>query len=138
MRRAHRAFDRALQARLAPHGISTAHWYYLRVLWEEGGLGQRELSERVNVAENTTTAMIAAMAADGLVVRTRDPADRRRRIVTLTPKGEALRALLPCAEEVNAAAGAGLSGAELDAFFAVLERMTANLAGPAADAQPEA
>lgn len=130
MRRAHRAFDRALQARLAPHGISTGHWYYLRVLWERGAVSQRELSERVNVAENTAAATIAAMAEDGLVERTRDPLDRRRRIVRATARAERLReALMPLARGVNEAAAAGIGEAELDAFVATLGRLTANLGG---------
>ena len=48
---------RALQARLAAHGVSFGHWTFLRILWERDGLTQRELSaeagepgERLHVA----------------------------------------------------------------------------------------
>ncbi|MFX8633184.1 hypothetical protein ABTM26_19550, partial [Acinetobacter baumannii] len=39
-----RALVRALQARLARHGVSFGHWSFLRILWERDGLTQRELS----------------------------------------------------------------------------------------------
>ena len=40
-----RAFVRALQTRLAAHGVPFGHWTFLRVLWEEDGITQRALSE---------------------------------------------------------------------------------------------
>jgi len=127
-RRAHRAFDRALQRRLAPHGIATGQWYYLRALWEEDGLTQRALSERTGVAENTTTAMIAAMLADGLVTRARAADDKRKWVITLTPRARALRdELLPLAAEVNALAAGGLAEADQARFLTAIAAMTANL-----------
>jgi hypothetical protein len=77
-RRAHRAFDRLLEAFLKPHGLKTGYWYYLRVLWIEDGVSQKRLSEMNNVTENTTTAIIGAMARDGLVER--NPTHGRTRV----------------------------------------------------------
>ena len=37
-----RALVRALQSRLAAHGVSFGHWTFLRILWEHDGLTQRE------------------------------------------------------------------------------------------------
>lgn len=128
VRRAHRAFDRALQRRLAPHGIAPGFWYYLRALWDEDGLTQRELSDRTGVAENTTTAMIAAMMKDGLVTRTRAVDDKRKWRVALTPRGWSLReALFPYAAEVNDLAVADIGPADRELFLDLIERMTANL-----------
>lgn len=39
-----RSLQRALQARLARHGVAPGHWDFLRVLWQHDGLTQRELS----------------------------------------------------------------------------------------------
>ncbi len=44
VRDAHRAFQRLLERRIAPHGITRGQWYFLRVLWTEDGPSQRELS----------------------------------------------------------------------------------------------
>ena len=51
---AFRAFSRALEVRTAPHGVSSGQWRFLRVLWREDGLTQRELSRRVGMREPTT------------------------------------------------------------------------------------
>lgn len=135
VRRAHRAFDRALQRRLVPHGINTAYWYYLRALWDEDGLTQKQLSERTGVAENTTTATIAGMVKDGLVTRTRTQDDRRKWRIGLTPRARKLRdELLPCAAQVNAAAARGLDPRDLARFLEVVEQMTASLGADAAQA----
>ena len=128
VRLAHRAFDRALQRRIAPHGISTSQWYCLRALWEADALTQRQLSRATGVAENTVTVTVASMVRDGLVTRTRSSEDKRRQVIALTTRARALKAqLLPLAQEVNALAGAGLEPGEQARFLAMIAAMTANL-----------
>jgi MarR family transcriptional regulator, organic hydroperoxide resistance regulator len=109
-----RALDRALQARLATHGVSLGHWPYLRVLWETDGLTQRELSREAGVMEPTTFAAMKAMEARGYIVR-RQLADNRRKVhIFLTAKGRRLEArLVPLAEAVNAIAMRGVSAADV-------------------------
>lgn len=51
VRDTHRAFIRALHARIIGHGITKGQWFFLRALWEEEGLTQRELSQRVGMME---------------------------------------------------------------------------------------
>ena len=94
VRLAHRAFDRALQRRIAPHGISTSQWYCLRALWEADALTQRQLSRATGVAENTVTVTVASMVRDGLVTRTRSSEDKRRQVIALTTRARALKAQL--------------------------------------------
>jgi DNA-binding MarR family transcriptional regulator len=97
-----RALVRALQMRLAEHGVSFGHWTFLRILWESDGLTQRELSELAGVMEPTTFSAVKAMERLGYVVRRRRPGDRKKVYVFLTPKGRGLRRkLVPLAEEVN-------------------------------------
>ena len=128
VRRAHRAFDRRLNAHLQKHGLKTGYWYYLRVLWARDGLTQRELSTANNVTENTTTSMINAMVKDGLVVRLRDDRDQRIWRIMLTDRAKSMReGLLPYAREVNQTAAAGLSSKELAVCLSVLTRLSTNL-----------
>jgi DNA-binding MarR family transcriptional regulator len=97
-----RALVRALQMRLAEHGVSFGHWTFLRILWESDGLTQRELSEQAGVMEPTTFSAVKAMERLGYVVRRRRPGDRKKVYVFLTSKGRGLRRkLVPLAEEVN-------------------------------------
>lgn len=102
LRDLHRAFARALQERIVPHGVSMGQWFFLRALWEEDGLTQRELSQRVGMMEPTTVTALNSMERRGLVERCRNTQDRRKVNIYLTPKGKALRDVLqPMAAEVE-------------------------------------
>jgi len=128
VRDANRAFQRLLERRIAPHGVTRGQWYFLRVLWEEDGLSQRELSERVGMMEPTTAVALRGMEKAGLIRRTRSDEDRRTAVVRLTPKARRMRTrLLAVARGVNARGGEGISEAELDRFRNAIRRMTANL-----------
>jgi len=99
---ASRAFVRALQSRLARHGVPFGQWTFLRILWESDGLTQRELSAEAGVMEPTTHVALNTMERRGYIRRRRLAADRRNVYVHLTAKGRALKAkLVPLAEEVN-------------------------------------
>ncbi len=89
-------------------------WYFLRALWHEDGLTQRELSVRVGTMEPTTLSAILVMEKKGLVRRVRNPDDRRKWHIHLTPKGRAAKAkLLPLAREVVDTAVQNLSRGEV-------------------------
>ena len=66
-------------------------WYFLRVLWTEDGLSQRELSARVGMMEPTTVIALRSMEKSGLIRRVRSADDRRKVLVWLTPKAKRLR-----------------------------------------------
>jgi MarR family transcriptional regulator, organic hydroperoxide resistance regulator len=97
-----RALVRALQMRLAEHGVSFGHWTFLRILWEGDGLTQRGLSEQAGVMEPTTFSALKAMERLGYIIRRKRGGDRKKVYVLLTPKGRRLRSkLVPLAEDVN-------------------------------------
>jgi len=124
-----RSFLRSLQARLAGHGISLGHWVFLRILWEQDGLTQRELSQEAGVMEPTTAVALRAMEELGLIRRERLPDNRKSVYVYLTRRGKALKAkLVPLAEEVNRLAMSGLSQADIATTRRSLLVMLDNLA----------
>jgi DNA-binding MarR family transcriptional regulator len=128
VRDANRAFQRLLERRIAPHGVTRGQWYFLRVLWEQDGLSQRELSTRVGMMEPTTVIALRGMEKAGLIRRTRSADDRRVTLVRLTSKAKRLRnRLLKLSQSVNEQGAAGIEAAELDRFRRVIRRMTANL-----------
>ncbi|TWA60688.1 DNA-binding MarR family transcriptional regulator [Azospirillum brasilense] len=130
VREAHRALTRALQVRIVDHGVSMGQWYFLRALWDEDGLTQRELSQRVGMMEPTTVTALNNLERCDLVQRVRNPHDRRKVNIYLTPKGKALRAdILPCAEEIEESATQGVSLDDLALTVSVLRRVSANLGG---------
>ena len=129
VRRCHRRFDRLLTSYLAPHGLKTGFWYYLRILWIEDGVSQKHLSALTNVAENTTASLLNMMVADGLVTRTRDEHDGRKFRIHLTEKGRALESeLIDYAGDINRVASAGIEPGEMDICLSVLRGMSDNLA----------
>ena len=104
------------------------HWYFLRVLWEEEGFTQRELSERVGMKESTTFTALTSMERSGLIRRSRNETDRRKVHVFLTAKGKALKAeLLPLAKDVNEIATRDFSADEVKQLRTLLERVRHNL-----------
>jgi DNA-binding MarR family transcriptional regulator len=102
VRRAYRAFTRALEQRLAAHDVSISMWFFLRLLWLENGKTQKALSEELGLSQPTTVAAIDNLEKRGFVERRRNTVDRRRSNVYLTTTGRALEtALVPYAKEVN-------------------------------------
>jgi MarR family transcriptional regulator, organic hydroperoxide resistance regulator len=105
-----RALVRALQVRLAEHGVPFGHWTFLRILWEHDGLTQSELSSEAGVMEPTTFTALKAMEKLGYIKRKHAPGNRKNVYVFLTAKGRGLKEkLVPIAEDVNRVAVAGLT-----------------------------
>lgn len=124
-----RALVRALQMRLAEHGVSFGHWTFMRILWERDGVTQRELSDQAGVMEPTTFSALKAMEQLGYVTRRRLPENRKNIYVFLTAKGRALKEkLVPLAEDVNRVAVAGLSAQEVARTREILLGIIENLA----------
>ena len=124
-----RAFRRALQIRLAEHGVPFGHWSFLRILWEADGLTQKELSSRAGVMEPTTFAAMRAMEALGYVKRRQLPTNKKNVYVHLTAKGRALKKkLVPLAEETNHISVRQVNEADLATARRVLLAMIENLA----------
>ena len=128
VRDAHRAFQRLLERRIAPYGVTRGQWYFLRVLWTTDGLSQRELSARVGMMEPTTVIALRSMEKAGLIRRERDGDDRRKVRVLLTGKAKRLRnELLGVARTITDEAEEAISARDLASFRRVIARLTANL-----------
>lgn len=123
-----RLMQRALAARIEPGGVAPGAWYFLRVLWEEDGLTQRELADRIGMREPTAVVALRGMEEAGWITRERVVEDRRKVTVRLTPTGRALRErLLPEAHAVVAQATRDLTVEEVATLLALLRRARRNL-----------
>lgn len=124
-----RAFRRALQIRLAEYGVPFGHWSFLRILWENDGLTQKELSVRAGVMEPTTFAAMKAMEAQGYILRKQLPTNKKNIYVHLTETGRALKKrLVPLAEDTNHISTRQVSAEDLATTRRVLLAMIDNLA----------
>ncbi|WP_439596019.1 MarR family winged helix-turn-helix transcriptional regulator [Falsiroseomonas sp.] len=126
-----RRIQRSLQSRIQPSGATLGAWYFLRVLWEEESLTQRELAQRIGMQEPTAVIALRGMEEAGWIIRDRSESDRRKVHIRLTETGRALReTLLPEAKAVIAQGLEGMSEAEVATLLDLLRRARANLADP--------
>ncbi|MCG7504087.1 MarR family winged helix-turn-helix transcriptional regulator [Mesorhizobium retamae] len=127
-----RAFDDAMVAK----GGSLPVWSVLISVKSRQFGHQRELAESVGIQGATLTHHLNAMEADGLVTRRRDPANRRKHLVELTPSGEALfLRLRDTAIAFDRQLRAGLALGEIDAARSILARLRANVGGESLEVQ---
>ncbi len=128
IRYAYRIFVKALADELGPHRITTGQWSALRVLWQEDGLSQVELAQRMMVEKASLTAVLKAMAADGLITRVRNAEDRRKVNIYLTASGRRLKSkILPLIGKINKRAMRRLSSADVQQLRRLLARVMINL-----------
>ncbi len=123
-----RAFSRELEKLTIKHGVSAGQWRFLRVLWDQDGITQRELADRTGTTEATTVRSVNGLLKSGFISRRRESDDRRKMKITLTAKGRRLRnELLPMVIAVNERALRGVSRRDIDITRRVLMRTFENL-----------
>lgn len=128
MRDAHRTFTKSLERRIAVYGITSNMWYYLRLLWENDGCTPGDLSEQLGIKGPTAIEVLDDLERKQLIRRERDPADKRRVLIRLTPKGlELKQALLHFAIEVQDLAMKDVSTEDEAVFRSVLRNMLLRL-----------
>jgi MarR family transcriptional regulator for hemolysin len=125
-RRVSREFDEALVAA----GGSRSVWLVLLALTINAEANQSELAEFVGIRGATLTHHLNAMEQAGLVVRARDPRNRRSHVIRRTPAGDELFLRLR-----EAAAGfdnqlrAGLSAKQVQTLTSLLAKLADNAGG---------
>ena len=128
VREVYRGFARSLQKRISREGVSIGMWFVLRMLWEENGLTQRQISERVGINAPTVVTAINSMEKAGLVKRARNRDDRRKTNVFLTARGRHLKdKLWPMAKEVYAVAFKNIDRKDIAVMGRFLTQVWANL-----------
>lgn len=128
VRDAGRNYMRALQQRLELHEISFGHWAILRVLWEDQGITQKEISLRTGLMEPTVHQALVNLEEQKIIERQRIDGNLKKWFVFLTKKGILLRKKLePLALEVNQLAETNISERDLVVTRKVLVQIINNL-----------
>ncbi len=128
VRQLERQFRRTLEEHLRPHDVQFGHWVFLRILWDEEGLSQRELADRSGLTTPTVHTAISKMEQLGMIERLVPEKNKSRPLVHLTPHGRDLKGTLePLAVLANDAAMAEIDGADLDIAKSTLLKMIDNL-----------
>src|SRR5688500_18732863 len=72
---------------LASLELRTNEFAVLHHLQEAGPLSQQQLGGALGIDPSNLVGLLDALESDGLIVRPRDPRDRRRHLVEPTPAG---------------------------------------------------
>ena len=120
--------NRALNAKLAVHGLDYPRWRILGVLSEHPGAAMLELAELTSVDRTTLTHTVRMMVDEGLIERRARGSDRRSVELELTRRGRAMfKRILPAVLTQNDQALSGLPSREIDALRASLRHILRNL-----------
>jgi len=132
-----RLMTQTLGDELKSSGVTPGQFPVLMCLWEQDGLTQRELYERVNIEQATMSNTLARMERDSLVKRLPDPADRRASRVHLTSYAKKLEPTLTnAAKAANKKALGALKKKDKKALMETMETLIDNLEAKADSAAP--
>jgi MarR family transcriptional regulator for hemolysin len=126
---AQKAVGRAFNEALAEVGGTFPIWLILSSLKANERRTQLELAQAVGIEGPTLTRHLDGLERAGLVLRVRDPQDRRAVRVELTAAGESLYAkLLTAVIAFNRQLTEGIGEQELRRFRRTLDRLRENAA----------
>ncbi|MFF3609478.1 MarR family winged helix-turn-helix transcriptional regulator [Streptomyces sp. NPDC002463] len=111
-------------ARVEAIGLKPKHAGLLAALDAGSGASQQELAARLGVAPSLIVVLADQLQALDAIERVRDPEDRRRQVLTLTPEGRLL--LTRCAqaaEETDAELTADLDDTQRTALTQALRAL---------------
>jgi DNA-binding MarR family transcriptional regulator len=72
---------------LQPGSLRPRHLIALRLLSEQGPASQQSLADSLRLDPSNVVGLLNELEERGLITRRREPADRRRHIVELSPRG---------------------------------------------------
>jgi MarR family transcriptional regulator, 2-MHQ and catechol-resistance regulon repressor len=131
--KAHRALSRHASKSIEPSGLGVSDFAVLEVLLSKGPQRVNEIGRRVDLTSGSITTAIDRLEARGLVARGLDDADRRSRVVRLTPAGRAhIGGVFSQHAAALEAASSGLTRTERKSLIALLKKL-----GIAAERIPE-
>jgi MarR family 2-MHQ and catechol resistance regulon transcriptional repressor len=122
--KAHRALARHAERSIAALDMCLSDFAILELLLHKGPQKLTDLGRRIDLSSGAMTTAVDRLEARQLVARSFDTADRRTRVVHLTPAGESLIAAAfgEHADAMNAAAG-GLDADEQTRLTALLKKL---------------
>lgn len=111
---------------LAPLKLTYPQYLVMVVLWQQQGLGVKDVAERLQQDSGSITPLIKRLEAQGLISRTRDPRDERNLLLDLTPAGAAMReAGLQVSKAI--ADGCAVSKSEYERMMTDLDKLNKKL-----------
>ncbi len=112
------AFRQAVQRELKRNQVEMTFemLQVMHPLWARPGVSQQYLAEKTAKDKACLTNLINNLEKKGWVIRREDPADRRNRLVYLTPGGEAMAAKVkPLLQKIYDRTGEGMNRKQTEA-----------------------
>lgn len=104
--------------------VTSEHWSILKCLWQQEGISQSEIAEKVNKDKASITRILDIMQKNELIERHDDELDRRSYRIFLTKKGKSLESTLrPLAQATNRQLTQNLDEYELQELHRLLLKM---------------
>ncbi|WP_184400835.1 MarR family winged helix-turn-helix transcriptional regulator [Rhizobium sp. BK650] len=120
------AFTRAYKPILDKVGLTYPQYIVMLVLWEKAELPVKTIGEQLDLDSGTLSPLLKRLEQSGLIKRTRDSRDERQVIVSLTPKGQAMKGEVnTIMSSIGEAIGCTLE--EMAAMRDMLTRLRGNL-----------
>lgn len=111
---------------LSALNLTYPQYLVMVVLWEQEGLGIKDLAQRLQQDSGSITPLVKRLEAEGYLIRSRDPRDERNRVLTLTQAGRELRAEgLRVSQQF--AAFCAITNQDVEAMVSGLAKLNGNL-----------
>jgi DNA-binding MarR family transcriptional regulator len=124
LRKAHQRHAAIFLEEAADHGLTPTQFAALSKTVALGKVTQNLLGRLVAMDPATIQGVVRRLTKRGLLVRTRDPMDRRTAVLAATEAGIALIACAePCARRSHTVALAGLTASEQETLLTLLRKM---------------
>ncbi len=111
---------------LTAYKLTYPQYLVMVVLWQQEGLGIKDLAERLQQDSGSITPLVKRLEAEGYLTRHRDPKDERNRVLLLTEAGRELRAAGLRIHE-GIVAGCAISHADVESLMTGLAKLGAQL-----------
>jgi MarR family transcriptional regulator, lower aerobic nicotinate degradation pathway regulator len=126
-----RVGGRAYETSMSPGGLRPRHLIALKLLSEHGPATQQGLADALSLDPSNVVGLLNELEERELITRRRDPADRRRHIVELSPRGEDELALAYTRlSEVEDDLLSSLSAGERETLYHLLARAAGVTSAP--------
>jgi DNA-binding MarR family transcriptional regulator len=120
------AFKATALARIEQEGFEPHHYSVLAMLAEGARETQATIADALDLDPSRLVALLDSLEQRGLIARQRDPHDRRRHVVSITPAGKRhLDRLRAITKQLEDEFFAPLAGPERKAFHQSLMRLAA-------------
>ncbi len=107
------------------HGLTVTEWRLLAVVARSGRCSAIDVCRATAMDKVRVSRAVASALDKGLLTRTHDAADRRRRVLRLTKKGGAVHdAIVPRVAERQGELLGGFEPVEVETLFGLLDRLT--------------